>query len=608
MGDIAQRAFDLLTQQGSPFEIVEEEISFSDGSTKAPHHAGVKYRVFKNGLQKLTDIYALPRKQNALDKDFLVYQHRSKSGKDLGITRLTFGDALSHAAAIGHELVHAYGVKKGERVCICSRNFPEYVVALMAATSVGAIAVPMNSWWTTDELKYGLENSGTKVLFCDEERLNRVKPILNDLPTLKGLVTFRCAYEGSLTREDLKVEEYPIMLARGKGKPMPEVVIDKDDVAVIMYTSGTTGHPKGVVLTHRGMSYAIHTLAYTAAFGQVIKKLTAGKGKQSGSEKSQGKNWQNAVMLVVPLFHATGLHAVFLTSFLAARKIVMLYKWDPENALEMIEKERVSHFTGVPTMVMELMNCPNLKKYDTSSLRAIGGGGAPPPPTMVKNIGKTFKKASPTQGYGMTETNAVVCLTGGLAYEAKPKSCGKPVPIIDVQIWDENGNAVPRGTPGNIMLRGPTMMKEYWRNDAATRKTMTRDGWLDTGDIGRLDEDGYLYIMDRAKDMIIRGGENISCADVEAAVYEHPGVQEAAVFGVPHPTLGEEVGVAILPKDSHKGKISLDELKEVCSSLAAFKRPAHLFIWEEQLPRGATGKILKRVIKEKVKTQMTSKL
>jgi len=566
---------------GSPFEVVVEKVAF-EGSN-LPHHKGQEYKVFKNMMQTLTDLYEMPIAKGYGPKEFLVYDDE----------RLTYNQVFQQAGQLGHVLVDKFGVQNGDRVCIVSRNCPEYLIAFIAATSIGAVAVRMNSWWTTKELEYGLENSGSRVVFCDQDRLKHMLPILDSLKDLCGVVLMR----GGNTDQHEKIQSFDQVVELGSGFSMPANSATKDDNAVLMYTSGTTGHPKGVVMTHRGITHALNAVAVH----HIVQRGSNEKSAKKGSlEKS--------IMLTVPLFHATGLHMIFLVSIMVCRKIVMMYKWDPEKALQLIERERVTQFTGVPTMVLEMMQCPNFNQYDTSSLEGVGGGGAPPPPSIVGQIGTKFKRASAGQGYGATETNAVLCVIASQDYAARPKSCGKPLPTVELEIWDENGTKLPPNIPGRVMARGANIMKEYWRKPEATKKAITANGFYETGDVGQLDDEGFLYILGRNKlDMVIRGGENISSAEVEGVIFSIKGVAEASVFGIPHPTLGEEVAVAIFQDPEYAGEITLRYIQNACRDiLANFKIPTRLFIWPTRLPRGATGKTLKRAIKEQV--MKTSKL
>lgn len=587
---------------GSPLEMKEEEIGYAGGG--APHHRGVRHQVFAQGPQTLVDLFRFPEERGFSERDFLVYEGR----------RYTFAQVQAEAAALGHVLVHELGLVHGDRVAIVSRNCPEYIIALMAAVSVGCVAVPMNSWWKTDELRYGLEHSGSAVVLCDRDRYAAMLPALDDLACVRQVLLLEDPREAKKGSPQLPLHSkaglFAGVVAKGKGKNMPAFRGDKDDAAIIMYTSGTTGHPKGVVLTHRGVAHALTSAAAASALDKTVAALKAGQDPTkaaAATAATESGSRQPAVLLSVPLFHATGLHAIFLISLLVGRKIVLMYKWDPERALQLVEQEKVTTFTGVPTMVLEMMNCEAFSRYDTSTLESVGGGGAPPPPSMVRDVAKMFKKAQPSQGYGMTETNAVVCITAAEEYKQRPRSCGRAVPGCIVEVWhDEKEEALPVGEAGRVMIKGANLMKEYWRDPEATAAAITASGFLDTGDIGKLDEEGYLYLLDRKKDIILRGGENISCATVEAAVYNNEHVSEAAVFGLPHPTLGEEVAVAILPKPGQTARVTLAAIRDTCSNLANYEQPAHVFLWDEQLPRGATGKILKREIRTAVAARLAA--
>ncbi|GBG32651.1 Acyl-coA synthetase, putative [Hondaea fermentalgiana] len=564
---------------GTLLEMREEVIAFEENH--APHHKGVKYQVYPNGPQTLVDLFSFPKATGNLDNPFLVYEDK----------RYTFREADEEASALGSALINDFGVKTLDRVCIVSKNRPEYAIGVMASTSVGATCVPMNSWWKTKELEYGLDNSGTKIVLCDLDRYKLLVPILDKLTNLEKVILFDDANAGSVEPHP-KLLMYKDVVSKRRGDAMPPLTAGKDDNALIMYTSGTTGHPKGVVLTHRSICHAI-TCAVAHSIRQ--KMMAAVKaGKTFTPEEVDPKHF--AVLLNVPLFHATGLHSVFFLSFVIGRKMVMMDKWNIEQALQLIERERITNFTGVPTMVLDMMNHPNFKKYDTSSLEAVGGGGAAPPSTMVKDVQSNFKSAAPLQGFGMTETNALTCLNDGDTYAERPTSCGRATPSMQIAIWDDNDKPLPAGQKGNVMVKGAANLKEYWRKPEATADTMTADGWLRTGDVGHIDEGGYLHLGGRTKEIIIRGGENISCVAVEDGVYQHPGVAECAAIPVPHPTLGEEVGIVVFPKNG--AKLTLEEIVAKCEDLAKFECPTHLYIWSEQLPRGATGKIVKREIRQ----------
>eukprot|EP01127_Copromyxa_protea_P001578 TRINITY_DN1153_c0_g1_i1.p1 TRINITY_DN1153_c0_g1~~TRINITY_DN1153_c0_g1_i1.p1 ORF type:complete len:349 (+),score=63.88 TRINITY_DN1153_c0_g1_i1:833-1879(+) len=317
---------------------------------------------------------------------------------------------------------------------------------------------------------------------------------------------------------------------------------------------------------------------------------------------------QLCILCPVPLFHVTAAHHVFLASIFIGRKLVLCYKWDAGKALEIIEKERVTNWTGVPTMIQDLMLHPNFSKTDVSSIMAIGSGGAPTPPSAVPKILQHFVGAMPTNGYGLTETNGAISWNMGPDYVARPGSCGTAFPVVEVKVVDpETGSDLGRNKPGELFVKGALVMKEYWKRPDATAEVL-KDGWFNTKDVAVIDSEGFIYIVDRAKDIIIRGGENISCAEVEAAFYSHPSVRECAAFSLPDERLGEVVGLLIMLHNS-EAKISREELtRHVSPKLAGFKIPAtkNIFFTNEALPRGATGKINKKGIKETIIKKMRS--
>ena len=355
-----------------------------------------------------------------------------------------------------------------------------------------------------------------------------------------------------------------------------------------MYTSGSTGFPKGVVSTHRNITSSLNVLAAMAYLTELV----------FGEENSP----YPIVLCPVPLFHVTGLIAVFLPIFFGAHKIVLMKKWNVEEALVLIERERVTRVTGVPTIMWEITHSPNRDKYDLSSLKSFGAGGAPVPPSHVERLRSVLPSATPTQGYGLTETNAITCFNAASDYTERPLSCGRPIPVVNVKVVDERGHTLPPNTRGELLVRGPTVMKEYWRRKEDTAKAVDKDGWFRTGDVALIDEDGYVFIVDRAKDIIIRGGENISCAEVEAALYAHPAVRQAVVVGIPHARLGECVGavVSLHPSSSVHPKEKVDGhaiSSFVARRLARYKVPEIVHVWNE-LPTLATGKFDKKEIRK----------
>jgi long-chain acyl-CoA synthetase len=368
------------------------------------------------------------------------------------------------------------------------------------------------------------------------------------------------------------------------GASMPAVDLDPDMDATILYTSGTTGFPKGAVSSHHAVLSAQRSFTFRALVGTMT------------NPPKEPNPHDTCFILAVPLFHVTGLVPVMFSCFVSGIKLVMMYKWTPERALELIERERVTQFVGVPTMAIDLLESPDFSVRDTSSLASVGGGGAPAPPEMVGRVEKSFARARPGLGYGMTETNAYGPQNAGDDYVRKPRSSGRAVPVMEVQIFDDEMNQLPVGAVGEICFRGPNLIRGYWNKPDATAETIV-NGWLRSGDIGRLDEEGFIYVEDRAKDMVLRGGENIYCAEVEAVIYEFEDIHEAAVFGMPHDRLGEEVACAVLAKKDRA--VDVDALRAFLSEkLASFKVPSFIEVASEPLPRNASGKILKRDIRD----------
>ncbi len=543
-----------LTGPGGMFEVTDGEVR------------GARMKVFKSTPPSMRMLFGLAKLRAA--QEFLVYEDE----------RWTFGRVAEASDAFGHALVNHYGMKKGDRVAIGMRNYPEWITAFVAITSVGGIAVLLNAWWTPDELAYGLEDSGAKLLVGDLERIERAA--------------------GAMERLDMRA-----LAVRSEGKPLPprtdryedvvrpgsalpEVAITYDDDATILYTSGTTGHPKGAVSTHRAVLSALGAFACRAA----VQAMRFPKDKEKQSHPT-------CFILTIPLFHVTGCVAVMLTSFAAGTRLVMMHKWEAERALQLIERERVTNFVGVPTMAWDLLESPAFGRYDTTSLVSVGGGGAPAPPQLVNRIDKSFGgKGRPNIGYGMTETNAYGPQNAGDDYVRKPTSAGRTVPVALVRVTDAEGRVLEPGQVGEIWFHGPHLIRGYWNKPEATAQTIV-DGWLRSGDIGRIDDEGFVYVEDRAKDMVLRAGENVYCAEVEAAIYEHPAIYECAVFGLPHERLGEEVAVAIHLKPNMQ--LAEQELRaHLTKRIAGFKIPS-VVVWKnEQLPRNPAGKILKRELRD----------
>ena len=533
---------------------------------------GADYKAFKHAPGSLRDVFAGARGQG--DKTFLVYEDE----------RWSFAEVMRHVDALGAALVERYGVQRGDRVAIAMRNFPEWVVSFAAITSIGAISVSLNAWWVEDELDYALSDSGAKVLIADGERVDRTRDACRRLG-IKVIAVRTGASEGADAWEDV------VQL----GAALPDMAVGPDDDATILYTSGTTGRPKGAVSTNRAVVQSLMGFACRALVERAREQSSA---ETSGSAGDLAEAAEQSFILVVPLFHVTGCIPVMLSCFAFGMKLVMMHRWDPERALELIERERITTFVGVPTQSWDLLECPRFSEFDTSSLRSVGGGGAPAPPTLVKRVAGSFSKGRPNIGYGMTETNAYGPGNTGRDYIEHPTSTGRATPILEISIRDTNGDVLPPGRSGEIWLKSPTLIRGYWGKPEATEEAFV-DGWLRTGDIGRLDDEGFLYIEDRLKDMILRAGENVYSAEVEAAIYEHPGVYEAAVFGIPHPRLGEEVAAVVVGKQGED--LTEESLREhLAKRLAPFQVPSKIALVDHQLPRNAAGKILKTQLRDEL--------
>ena len=535
---------------GQPFEIIEVE------------HDGVTNRAFKNAPATLRQLFDLAR---GVEETFLVYEDEE----------WTFAEVMREVDALSDTLVRHFGIKKGDRVGIAMRNYPELVISFAAIISVGAISVSLNAWWTEDELDFAINDSGLALFIGDSERILRAsEPCARAGARLLGVrLNENATYADGVERwSDVVVT----------GVAMPEIQIDATSDATILYTSGTTGFPRGAVSTHSAICQTIMAFSSGAAIEAA---------RRDGDEEGSGQ--APCFILIVPLFHVTGCVPVMLSCFTWHFKLVMMYKWDPERALALIERHHVTNFVGVPTQAWDLIESPSFSRYDTSSLTAVGGGGAPAPPTLVERVEHSFKRGRPNLGYGMTETNAYGPGNYGDDYVSHPTSTGRvPTIVMDADIRDEALNSLATGERGEIWLKSPTLIRGYWRNPDVTADTI-RKGWLRTGDLGHVSEEGFLYVDDRVKDMIIRAGENVYSAQVESAIYEHPAVYEAAVFGLYNERLGEEVAAAVMMRDATS--LTTGELQAFLSSrLAAYMIPSRVAFTREPLPRNAAGKLLKR--------------
>lgn len=550
----------MLTAPGAKFEMDTVEIR------------GVPTRVWKNAPPSAAILARLARLWG--DRPFTIYQ-------DERVSYEANYRATCHLAA----WMQARGVAKGDRVALAMRNLPEWPMIFFAAVSIGAILVPLNAWWTGAELEYGLRDSGAKLLFVDGERHERLKHCYDKLPDLEQVVVSRACSPLDERATALESLVGPCnSWATLADIAFPEIAIAPDDDVTLFYTSGTTGNPKGAVGTHRNLMTNILTAGYSVARSM----LRRGDVPPAVPPYKVG-------LLVIPLFHVTACSAGLMALIAAGGTVVFMRRWEPVEAMEIIQREKVNQTGGVPTIAWQLLEHPERHRYDLSSLDSISYGGAPSAPELVKRIYEEFG-ALPGNGWGMTETMATVTHHIGEEYLARPTSAGPPVPVAELKIMDVEGvRELPVGAVGELWAKGPMIVKGYWNKPEATAATF-RDGWVRTGDLARLDEEGFLFIVDRAKDIIIRGGENIYSSEVEDVLYAHPAVTDAALIGIPHRTLGEEpVAVVHLAPGMSASEAELQAF--VRERIAAFKVPVAIRFSTETLPRNANGKILKTELK-----------
>ncbi len=523
------------------------------------------------------------------DATYIVYEDE----------RYTYNEIGAQVRSLAHHLRDVHGVGSGDRVAIAMRNYPEWIVSYWAVIATGAAVVGMNAWWTGPEMNYGLTDSRPKVLIADDERLTRVIPELEAIRADGPLHVISVRSDTDLPDDASRWDAIVDPSAAPEG--LPEADIDPEDDACIFYTSGTTGFPKGAQLTHRGCVHNLMNLAFmTTALALATSKADPEAAEAAAAAVAANAPEQTCIMAPTPLFHVTANNCLLHPGTLTGAKVVFMYKWDAGRALELIERERVTSFSGVPTMSREMLLHPDWETRDTSSLQGMGGGGAPLQPDLVEKIDENLPTGAPSTGYGLTETCGIVTANGSALYTAKPSSCGPLVPTLQGKLIDEMGNDVPPGPDavGELCVKGAVVIKGYLNKPEATAEAI-QDRWFRTGDIARIDDDGFVFIVDRAKDMVLRGGENIYCSEVEAAIYKHPAVAEAAVFSVPDDRLGEDVGVAIVLVDGE----SLDEAglrTHLEPLLAKFKIPNHVWFRTEPLPQNANGKFVKRTLQEEL--------
>lgn len=526
---------------------------------------GAQVKVFKNLPPAVGDYYRQWFKEYG-DKKWITYDTE----------KYTFNDANLIMDSLAAELVASFGVQKGDRVGIAMRNLPEFMLGFLGVTAMGAIVVPLNSLWNAEELAYAIKDSGSTVLIVDAPRMKLCESLAKELGI--KLILARG------TSEELQASgaaAWDDVIAAGKGKPAPSTKgIQAEDDCMIMYTSGSTGFPKGVCHTQRSVGTG-------TKLGELSGKIIP--------EPNQKQ------LFAVPLFHITAIAPIFLWSIPQGGELIMMRKWDAGEALKVIEAEKVTRFTGVPTMIRDMLEHPTFTAKQVASVKNMAAGGAPVPPSQVAQMRKKAKGVAPTQGYGLTETMAFATANRGVDYLTHPTSCGRPIPLlIEIKIKDpETNKAVPDGERGEVCIKSAMLMRCYWNRPDDTKKVLDEEGFFHSGDVGKM-EGGFVYILDRLKDLIIRGGENIDCSEVEAAIYSHPAVRECSVFGLPDERLGEVVGAAVwCTGDVQAAELSAHAAKH----LSKFKipEPKNIFLLKQELPKGATGKIDKKGLRDTYK-------
>jgi long-chain acyl-CoA synthetase len=549
-----------LTGPGGPFQVVTEQVR------------GRPMQVYKERMKALRQICEVAIGRG--DETFIVYGDRAYTFQDFITTAYTTSKGLQ-----------SFGVGHGDRVAVLSQNNPEWCLTFWGTVNIGAILVGLNGWWTTDEIVYGLQDSGSKILVADAKRFERIAGNLDECPDLEHVFLIDADpadFDGS---GDKRLHRFDELLAE-PADGAPDAPIDEDDYAVIFYTSGTTGRPKGAISTHRSMIANLQNTIYGGVAGAM---LGGGALPQSAG--------QTVALFTSPLFHVSGCHSTLVVGLLAGLKLVMVEgRFDPPGALELIQRHKVTLWATVPTMVWRVCEYPDRHDYDTSSVVSVAFGGSPSAEELQRKVHETFPNVgTTTNAYGLTESSSVATAISGRDAVEKPTSVGQPVPTLELKIRDAAGNEVPTGATGEVTMYGPLIMAGYWNKPEATADTV-RDGWLYTGDIGYVDDDGFLFITDRKKDMIIRGGENIYCVEIENRLVLNPAVADAAVIGVAHPELGEEVKAVVQVEAGHE--LDEDDVRRwVAAELADFKVPAYVEVRTGPLPRNASGKLLKNVLR-----------
>lgn len=554
MGEKIRNIRAQLTSQGAPFEV--QQVTLSDGRSVA---------AYRNAFQNLAQVIDAGRVHGAAE--FMVY------GED----RWTFDRFFAAADALASRLQKQCGIKPGDRVAIAMRNRPEWAVAFAAIALLGAVPVPLNSFGLSSELMANLEDTRPVMLICDADRHARISQAIAQT-VIKVVVVDG---EGG----DISWSE----LTAGGHDGFVSPQLSADEPALILFTSGATSRAKGVESTHRAVCQGIFNIDFIGA----VAAMTS----PDAIAAIMARQLQPTILSAVPLFHVSGLHAQLLVSLRHGRRLIFVHRWEPEKAAELIRKEKVTQFNGAPSMVQQLIGLPGFEQPESSgNLSGVGFGGAGLHPRLIDEVLAKFKGRMSGIGFGLTESNGVCAGSSGRMFEAHPRSSGVLSPIIEVRIADLDGTALPIGEPGEVWLRGVTLMERYCGDAEATAKAM-QGGWFHTGDIGVLDDEGFLTIVDRIKDVINRSGEKIAAAEVEACLLQHEALEEAAVFSMPHEVTGEQVVAVVVGKTG--SQVTPELLREfVAQRLAGYKVPSRIVVRAEPLPRNPAGKMLKASIRK----------
>jgi acyl-CoA synthetase (AMP-forming)/AMP-acid ligase II len=526
---------------------------------------GTTYRVHSNAPASLREVFLAGARWG--DRTAITYEDEN----------YTWAEYLDTVARIASVLRERYGVRKGDRVGLAMRNYPEWIFTFAATITIGAVSVPLNAWWSATELQYALADCGARIFFGDRERVDRIQSVRSELPDLETVIEIR---PGEAPRGDAPWTE---VLAFAPEQPgFPAADIDPDDDCTIMYTSGTTGRPKGAVATHRAHCANLMNMLFS---GALEAELAALRGESPAAPVDLP-----VALVTGPLFHIAGLPMTYLAA-VGGIQAVLMYRWNPRRALELIEREHVTSAGGVPTVVRELLDAAEQSARDVSTVRTLGTGGAQSSTELIHRIEQRFPGTG--TAYGLTETTGPMVGIGSHDYFERPLAVGRPYATSEVRIVDPMGNDVPDGEIGESWFKGPNVARGYWNRES---DAFMADGWFRSGDLVRADEDGFVYIVDRIKDVVIRAGENVYCSEVEDSLLDHAAVQEVSVFGVPHELWGEEVVAVVQVKRG--AMLDPDELRaRVKDRLAAFKIPTTIVVSEEPLPRNAAGKVLKRELR-----------